>query len=109
MHTCIEMSASAMDACARRCVAPSPRGQIMIAKTLTRLIVAAALAIPAAAGLQVADLRPAWAEVFTPLALRVELAALGGSVLVTQPAIGPFAASPAGLTPGRPRILRITP
>ena len=109
MHACIEMSASPVGACARRSLAPSPKARIMTTKTLTRLIVAAALAIPAAAGLQVADLRPACAEVFTPLALRAELAALGGSVLAPQPPIGPFAASPASLTPGRARILRITP
>jgi hypothetical protein len=85
------------------------KAQTMTTKTLTRLIVAGALAVPAAAGLHVADPAPACAAIFPPLALRAEFATLGGSVLLPHPAIGPFAASPASTKPGRPRILRITP
>ena len=81
----------------------------MTTKTLTRLIIAGALTVPAAAGLQVADPPPACAAIFSPLALGPESAALGGSVLLPLPAIGPFAASSANTKLGRPRILRITP
>ena len=81
----------------------------MTTKTLTRLIIAGALAVPAAAGLQVADPPPACAAVFPLLALSAEFTTPGASVLVPHPAIGPFAASSPNTQLGRPRILRITP
>lgn len=85
------------------------KAQTMTTKALTRLVIAGVLAVPAAAGLQVADPPPACAAIFPSLALRADFGTLGGSVLLPHPAIGPFAAGPANTKLGRPRILRITP
>jgi len=81
----------------------------MTTKTLTRLIVAGALAVPAAAGLHVADPLPACAAVFTPLVARADFMTLGGAVLLPHRATGPFAATPPNTNPGRVRVLRIIP
>ena len=81
----------------------------MTTKTLTRLIIASALTLPATAGLQVASPPPACAAVFAPLALDAEAPSLGAAILVRHPAIGPFRPNPGDTRSGSPRIVRITP
>ena len=81
----------------------------MTTKTVTHLIIAAALAASAAAGLQLTP-SLASAPVTSALPVKAEGAPSGGALFFLLPPVANrFTPGSAGLTPGRARVLRIAP
>jgi hypothetical protein len=81
----------------------------MTTKTVTRLIIAAALAASVGAGLQLTP-SLASAPVSTPLPAKAGAVTSGGALFfVLAPGTNRFSAGPAGLNPTRAAILRLTP
>ncbi|HTS53116.1 MAG TPA: hypothetical protein VMH26_07570 [Burkholderiales bacterium] len=79
----------------------------MTTKTVTHLIIAAALAASAAAGLQLTP-SLASAPVMSALPVKAEAGPSGGALFfLLSPAANRFAPGYAGLTPARAPVLRI--